>query len=115
MRKSFDPTRAAQLQIVLKPGWIFSFRAGGSTHGSPYDYDTHVPLLFWGPAYVGRGEVKTPVEVADLGVGLLLGVQVLTAQAVGEGLLGQVAEDGRLRCIPQPPDSRASAPGREHP
>lgn len=66
MRKSFDPTRAAQLQIVLKPGWIFSFRAGGSTHGSPYAYDTHVPLLFWGPSYVGRGEVKTPVEVADL-------------------------------------------------
>lgn len=66
MRKSFDPTRAAQLQIVLKPGWIFSFRAGGSTHGSPYAYDTHVPLLFWGPSYVGQGEVKTPVEVADL-------------------------------------------------
>jgi predicted AlkP superfamily pyrophosphatase or phosphodiesterase len=66
MRKSFDPTRAAQLQIVLKPGWIFSFRAGGSTHGSPYDYDTHVPLLFWGPGYVGQGQVKARAEVADL-------------------------------------------------
>jgi len=66
MRKSFDPTRAAQLQIVLKPHWIFSYRPGGSTHGSPHAYDTHVPLLFWGPSYVGQGEVKTRVEVADL-------------------------------------------------
>jgi predicted AlkP superfamily pyrophosphatase or phosphodiesterase len=66
MRKSFDPTRAAQLQIVLKPHWIYSYRPGGSTHGSPYEYDTHVPLLFWGPSYVGQGEVKTRVEVVDL-------------------------------------------------
>ncbi len=66
MRKSFDPTRAAQLQIVLKPHWIYSYRPGGSTHGSPYDYDTHVPLMFWGPSYVGKGEVKARAEVADL-------------------------------------------------
>ena len=66
MRKSFDPARAAQLQIVLKPHWIYSYRPGGSTHGSPYDYDTHVPLMFWGPSYVGQGEVKARAEVADL-------------------------------------------------
>jgi predicted AlkP superfamily pyrophosphatase or phosphodiesterase len=66
MRKSFDPARAAQLQIVLKPHWIFSYRPGGSTHGSPYEVDTHVPLLFWGPRYVGRGEVQERADVTDL-------------------------------------------------
>ena len=66
MRKSFDPSRAAQLQIVLKPNWIHSYRPGGSSHGSPYEPDSHVPLLFWGPGYVGQGEVKARVEVADL-------------------------------------------------
>jgi predicted AlkP superfamily pyrophosphatase or phosphodiesterase len=66
MRKSFDPTRAAQLQIVLQPNWIFSYRAGGSTHGSPYAYDTSAPLMFWGPAYVGQGEIQARAEVADL-------------------------------------------------
>jgi predicted AlkP superfamily pyrophosphatase or phosphodiesterase len=84
MRKSYDPTRAAQLQIVLKPGWIFSYRAGGSTHGSPYDYDTHVPLLFWGPGYVGQGEVKTRVEVADLAP-TLAGITGLPAPAQAQG------------------------------
>lgn len=66
MRKAYDPTRSAQLQIVLTPGWIFSYRPGGSTHGSPHNADTHVPLLFWGPGFVGQGEVKARVDVADL-------------------------------------------------
>lgn len=84
MRKSFDPTRAAQLQIVLKRGWIFSYRAGGSTHGSPYDYDTHVPLLFWGPGFVGQGEMKARVEVADLAP-TLAAVAGLKAPAQAQG------------------------------
>ncbi|PZP30181.1 MAG: alkaline phosphatase [Roseateles depolymerans] len=87
MRKSFDPTRAASLQIVLKPYWLMSWRPGGSSHGTPYEYDQHVPLLFWGPGYVGRGEVKTPVEVADLAPTLagLIGIPA-PAQSQGRDL-----------------------------
>jgi len=84
MRKSYDPTRAAQLQIVLKRNWIFSYRPGGSTHGSPYNYDTHVPLLFWGPGYVGQGEVKERVEIADLAP-TLAAVAGLPAPAQAQG------------------------------
>ncbi len=84
MRKSFDPTRAAQLQIVLKPHWIASYRPGGSTHGTPHRYDTHVPLLFWGPSFVGRGEIRTPAEVADLAP-TLAAVAGLPAPAQSQG------------------------------
>jgi predicted AlkP superfamily pyrophosphatase or phosphodiesterase len=84
MRKSFDPTRAAQLQIVLKRNWIASYRPGGSTHGSPHDYDTQVPLLFWGPAYVGQGEVKERVEMADLAP-TLAGLIGIAAPAQSQG------------------------------
>lgn len=84
MRKSFDPERAAQLQVVLKPHWIVSYRPGGSTHGSPYDYDTHVPLLFWGPGYVGRGEVKARAEVSDLAP-TLAAIAGLPAPAQAQG------------------------------
>jgi predicted AlkP superfamily pyrophosphatase or phosphodiesterase len=84
MRKSFDPTRAAQLQIVLKPHWIASYRPGGSTHGTPHRYDTHVPLLFWGPSFVGRGEISTPAEVADLAP-TLAAVAGLPAPAQSQG------------------------------
>ncbi|KQW46525.1 MULTISPECIES: alkaline phosphatase family protein [unclassified Roseateles] len=87
MRKSFDPMRAAQLQVVLRPNWIVSYRPGGSTHGSPYDYDTHVPLMFWGPGFVGQGEVKARAEVADLAPTLaaLAGLPV-PAQSQGRNL-----------------------------
>jgi predicted AlkP superfamily pyrophosphatase or phosphodiesterase len=84
MRKSYDPTRAAQLQIVLKRNWIFSYRPGGSTHGSPYDYDNHVPLLFWGPGYVGQGEMKERVDMADLAP-TLAGIAGLRAPAQAQG------------------------------
>jgi predicted AlkP superfamily pyrophosphatase or phosphodiesterase len=84
MRKSFDPSRAAQLQIVLKPNWIHSYRPGGSSHGSPYEPDSHVPLLFWGPGYVGQGEVKARVEVADLAP-TLAAIAGLPAPAQSQG------------------------------
>ncbi len=66
MRKSWHPDVAAPLQIVVKPGWLFGSRPTGSSHGTPYAYDTHVPILAWGPAWVGRGEVAQQVEVVDI-------------------------------------------------
>ncbi|RQO55946.1 alkaline phosphatase [Paucibacter sp. KBW04] len=87
MRKSWDPERAAPVQVVVKPGWLFGSRVGGSSHGTPYEYDTHVPILSWGPAWVGQGEVKTPVEVADIAPTLakILKLRV-PAQAQGQVL-----------------------------
>jgi predicted AlkP superfamily pyrophosphatase or phosphodiesterase len=65
-RKAWHPEVAAPLQIVVKPGWLFGSRPTGSSHGTPYAYDTHVPILAWGPQWVGRGEVAQPVEVVDI-------------------------------------------------
>ena len=84
MRKSYDPTRAAQLQIVLKADWIHSYRPGGSTNGSPHRYDTHVPLMFWGPRYVGQGEEQTRAEIADLAP-TLAAIAGLPAPAQSQG------------------------------
>jgi len=40
--------------------------AVGGGHGSQYDYDTHVPLIFWGgPFRAGeRTEARTPYDLA---------------------------------------------------
>ena len=84
MRKSYDPTRAAPLQLVLKPHWIMSSRPGGTTHGSPHGDDTHVPLLFWGPTYVGQGENETAVDIADL-ARTLAAIAGLPAPAQAQG------------------------------
>ena len=52
--------------VVLKPGRIYGSRPTGSSHGTPHRYDTHVPLMMWGPNWVRSGEVGKRVELADL-------------------------------------------------
>lgn len=87
MRKSWYPGRAAPLQVVPKAGWMFGSRVMGTTHGSPYENDTHVPILTWGPAWVGQGRIEQRVEVADIAPTLagLLGIPV-PKQAQGKPL-----------------------------
>ena len=65
MEKSFDRDRSADIVVSLKPYWMFG-AAPGTTHGSPYDYDTNVPLLFYGPPWILPGRFDTRVEIADV-------------------------------------------------
>ena len=45
---------------------MFGSYATGTTHGSPHAYDTHVPILFYGPKWVRAGRVEERVEVVDI-------------------------------------------------
>ncbi len=47
-RRSFHPERSPNLALRLKPYYLLTSRAQGTSHGSPYRYDTHVPLVFYG-------------------------------------------------------------------
>jgi hypothetical protein len=48
--RSFYPDRAGDVLVVLKPYYLISVPlAGGTNHGTPHSYDTHVPLLAYGP------------------------------------------------------------------
>ncbi|TAE74994.1 MAG: alkaline phosphatase family protein [Bacteroidetes bacterium] len=42
--------RSADILIALKPNWIDKgwYEKGGSNHGSTYNHDSHVPILFYG-------------------------------------------------------------------
>lgn len=44
----YFPARSGHIQILYKSGYIEGFPNGGSTHGSGYGYDTHIPLLWYG-------------------------------------------------------------------
>ena len=82
LRKAWHPDVSGEVQYTLKPNWMFG--SSTATHGSPHDYDTHVPILFWGPTWVRPGRIETPVEVVDIAPTLarLLGV---AAPAASEG------------------------------
>jgi hypothetical protein len=69
VRRSFHPERCGDLTVIPKPYHFFaSAFATGTTHGTPYEYDTHVPLLVYGPGIVGgkRTELVTPQAIAAI-------------------------------------------------
>lgn len=46
-RKSYHHQNSGNILLHFKPGWI-PRRNEGTTHGSGYNYDTHVPMLWYG-------------------------------------------------------------------
>jgi len=81
VRKSWHRELSGDLQIGLKPYWMYGSSRNMTTHGSPHEYDTHVPILVYGPAWVRAGRIDTRVEVADIAPTLagLLGVPAPSA------------------------------------
>lgn len=75
VRRSFNPARSADVLFVEK--YNFQMRAAGTTHGTPHDYDTHVPQVWFG-AGVKPGVHPEPVAVEDIAPTLaaLLGVEL---------------------------------------
>lgn len=66
IRKGIMPERNGDLYINLKPGWISeSYERGGTTHGSAYSYDTHIPIIFFG-GKISAGNNYQPVWIQDI-------------------------------------------------
>ncbi len=60
--RSFHPARSGDLVIRPKRHASFTSQQKGTGHGSPYRYDTHVPIIFWGGDFrTGLFSQKTPV------------------------------------------------------
>ncbi len=71
----YDAVRSGEALLIPRRGVIVYPDARGSTHGSQYEYDTHVPLVFWGGGVkpgVSDAE-RTPYDFAPT-VGKLVGV-----------------------------------------
>ncbi len=45
--RGYDPAQNGDLVYIFKPGYI-EYSATGTSHGSPYTYDTHVPMIWYG-------------------------------------------------------------------
>ena len=84
MRKSWHAEVSGDVQFALKPNWMFGAGNLGATHGSPYDYDTHVPLMLWGPRWVRAAALPDRVGIVDLAPTLARFLQI-GAPATSEG------------------------------
>ncbi len=64
MRLAWHGDVSGEVQVVLKPGWMFGNAV--ATHGSPHEVDTHVPILLYGPAWIAPGEQAERVAPVDI-------------------------------------------------
>ena len=53
----YNKNQSGDILMIEKPNWT-NYYDKGSTHGSPYSYDTHVPLLFFGSA-IKKGSTES--------------------------------------------------------
>ncbi|GAB4376591.1 MAG: alkaline phosphatase family protein [Salibacteraceae bacterium] len=60
----YNQKRSGDLVFQYLPGWL-AYGKQGTTHGSAYTYDTHVPLIFFGYG-VTPGETTQYVEVTQI-------------------------------------------------
>jgi predicted AlkP superfamily pyrophosphatase or phosphodiesterase len=85
---SYMASRSGDLMVIPKEYWFMSPRAViGTTHGSPYEYDTHVPVIFFGGGVKG-GRSKANATPADIAPTLADFAGVKLPMAEGRALLG---------------------------
>jgi predicted AlkP superfamily pyrophosphatase or phosphodiesterase len=65
LRRGFHSKRSGDVVFVLEPGWLSSTSTRGTSHSSPYTYDTHVPMLFYG-AGVKAGSTVQYHPITDI-------------------------------------------------
>lgn len=63
--RGYHPKRSGDIVVVLEPGWFESGSIQGTTHGSPYAYDTNVPMLFYGKG-IKRGTSVRYHPITDI-------------------------------------------------
>jgi len=62
---NFSPQRSGDVIVILNPGWVEKVSDFVTNHNSPYEYDSHVPLIWYGWT-VNRSTVTRQVNITDI-------------------------------------------------
>ncbi|MDP4209520.1 MAG: alkaline phosphatase family protein [Bacteroidota bacterium] len=91
MQKNYNQKRSGDILINLLPGWVE--KNGGTTgHNSPYSYDTHVPLIWYGWR-VKRATILDPVDMTDIAPTISYYLNIANPNAsVGKPIIGLLAQ-----------------------
>lgn len=96
----FYRARAGDVWIITKPfSFIFEGVALATTHGSPYSYDTHVPVIFFG-AGVRAGRYYNECSPSDIAptIAAMLGVEPPSG-SVGRVLVEAIANGNQKQGV----------------
>lgn len=87
IENGYNPQRSGDLYIVFNPAWMDDHQKG-TTHGTSFRYDTHIPLIWYG-WNIKKGKDYSPVRMSDIAPTLasLLRIQEPNG-CVGQPILG---------------------------
>jgi predicted AlkP superfamily pyrophosphatase or phosphodiesterase len=86
--RGHHPKRSGDIAFVLDPAWFEGNNVQGTTHGSPYNYDTHVPMIFYGSG-VKQGSSVAYHSITDIAPTISVILKIMfpsgcTGQPMGE-------------------------------
>jgi phosphopentomutase len=82
----YTAQRSGDLVIISKSGYVDGF-ATGTSHGTIYNYDAHIPLLFFGKG-IKKTSVQRETYMTDIAptISTLLGIQ-MPSGSIGNPIL----------------------------
>jgi arylsulfatase A-like enzyme len=85
LRNGYDPSRSGEVIFLLQPGYLAKDHDEpkahqGTSHGSAFNYDTHVPLLWYGKGIPAGLALYEPIQIIDISATL---VHMLNLQRPG--------------------------------
>ncbi len=90
VRNGFYPPRAGDLIVIPDAYWIYEAR--GASHGTAFNYDTHVPVIFMGPSIM-PGRYDGQVAVNDIAPTLAAILEI----EIPSGAIGRVLSEMFVR------------------
>jgi predicted AlkP superfamily pyrophosphatase or phosphodiesterase len=71
----YNPKRSGEVMILVEPAWFQGYTKG-TTHGTMYAYDTHVPLVFYGWG-INKGEKLDKTYISDIAPTIAMLLKIL--------------------------------------
>ena len=75
LQNGYNQKFSGDVMLIMTPGNT-SYSRTGSTHGSGYSYDTHVPIMFYGKG-IQKGKLTRRVEITDIAPTMSVLLQVV--------------------------------------
>ncbi|WP_374756319.1 alkaline phosphatase PafA [Dyadobacter psychrotolerans] len=79
--------RSGDIQIITQPGWFYG-GSTGTSHGTPYNYDTQVPFVMFGWG-INKGETLKRTSVSDIAPTIASLLHILP----GSGNIGNAVQE----------------------
>lgn len=92
---SVPPDLNAELTLTLQP-YYYWFTTRYATHGTPHDYDAHIPIIFLGPMFKA-GRYDLPVRSVDIAPTLAFVTDVQPIETIDGRVLKEALRTSPVR------------------